>query len=69
VTVRVCRVCGTHRDTVLCPVCEEERARYFAFPPSMEIPEPPRVLPLEAYDPLIVSELDDNRHHLPENRT
>jgi hypothetical protein len=68
VTVRVCRVCGTHRDTVLCPVCEEERARYFAFPPSMEIPEPPRVMPLEGHDPLIVSELDDNRHHLPENR-
>jgi hypothetical protein len=68
-TVRVCRVCGTHRDVLLCPVCEEERARYFAFPPGMEIPEPPLRVRLEAQDPLIQSELDDHRHHLPENRT
>jgi hypothetical protein len=34
----------------------------------MEIPEPPQRHRLEGHDPLIVSELDDNRHHLPENR-
>jgi hypothetical protein len=35
----------------------------------MQLPEPPLRQPLEAHDPLIVSELDDNRHHLPENRS